>query len=252
MALVRRAAVEGRQAPAAPTPTTVTVPRQPSAADIDDAAAGAAPSAPAAAPATGPGVSGGADEMAAAPDRPARLWAIGLGLGLVAGGGALAFLIDEWYAVPTLPVGNEFAAIVSLLLFALVVERLLEPFTRWLPGRRARNRYEQQVADLANRDPHATLAAVAAAKAKVEQHRAERALLAWGLATAVATVLAAAAGFYLLRILVFADDPTWQAVPVWADALVTGVIVGSGTKPVHDLVTRLRQGNAQRRDPAEA
>lgn len=230
MALVRRTAVEGRHVP---TPAGgLTVPRQPSAADIDEAAAHAAP-----------------EEMAAAPDRPARVWAIGLGLLMVAGAGVAAFAIDETYAVATMPISSEVATIVALLLFAAVVERLLEPFARWLPGRRARSRYEQQIADLANHLPTATLSSVAAAKAKVGQHRADKAVLTWGLATAVATVLAAAAGFHLLRMLVGAD--AWQAVPVWVDALATGLIVGSGTKPVHDLLMRVQQSTAQRRDPGE-
>lgn len=235
MALVRRTAVEGRPANPAPATTGLTVPRQPSAADIDEAAATGGPAT--------------VEEMAAAPDRPARWWAVLLALLFAAGGAVAAFAIDEVYAVPTFPVANEAAAITTLVLFAAVVERLLEPFTRWLPGRRAHNRYEQQVADLANRTPQVTLAGVAGAKATVDQRRSEKAVLAWGLATALATVLAASAGFHLLRILVIADAPAWDVVPVWVDALATGLIVGAGTKPVHDLLTRLQQTNAQRRDP---
>jgi hypothetical protein len=237
MALVRRTAVDGRPVTAAPATTSLTVPRQPSAADIDEALAAA---------------NTPAEEIAAAPDRPARLWAVLLGLAFVAGGGAAAFAIDQAYAVPTLPLLNEAAVIVSLLLAAMVVERALEPFTRWLPGRGARNRYEQQIADLANRLPNATLSSVAAAKARVGQRRAEKSVLTWGVATAVGTVLAAGTGFHLLRMLVAADLPGRSGMPVWADALAAGLIIGSGTKPVHDLLIRLQQGNAQRRDPAES
>jgi hypothetical protein len=223
MALVRRTAVDGR--PATPTTpvTAVTVPRQPSAADIDEAAAGSPPPA--------------AEEMAAAPDRPPRPWVVLVGLLLIAAGGAGAYLIDGVYQVPTLAVGGQATAVVGLVLFAVVVERLLVPFTRWLPGRRARNRYEQQVADFANRLPQASLAEVAVAKARVTQHRADKALLTWGLGTAVATVLAAGAGFHLPRILL---DTGPQALPVWVDALATGLLVGSLTKPVHDLLNRLQ------------
>lgn len=242
MALVRRAAVDGRQSTPAPPATGFAVPRQPSAADIDEGAPGASTG-------TGTGTGTTVEEVAAAPDRPARLWALALALALAAAGGGLAFLIDERYAVTTMPLASEAAAVAALILSAAAVERLLEPFTRWLPGRRARNRYEQQLADLANRVPQATLASVADAKARVDQRRAERAALTWGLATLIATVLAAAAGFHLLRILVFTDASAWQVVPVWADALATGLIVGAGTKPVHDLVMRLQQTNAQRRDP---
>jgi hypothetical protein len=246
MALVRRTAVEGRQATPAPTtPTALTVPRQPSAADIDEAA-GAAAAPP--------------EEIAAAPDRPPRLWAVLLGLAVVAGGAAAAYALHETYPVATIPPLGAATTLLAVVLFALVVERLLEPMTRFLPGRGARNQYEQQVADLANRLPNASLGSVAAAKAKVAQRRAEKAVLSWGLATAIATVLAAAAGFHLLRVLVTgeaAGDPAgagaaWQTVPVWVDALVTGLIVGSASKPVHDLVSRLQQQNAQRRDPTES
>lgn len=233
MALVRRTAVEGKQA--APAPSPLAVPRQPSAADIDEADAAT-----------------GTEEIGAAPDQPPRLWATALAILVVALGAAGALAIDDRYAVATVPIATPAAAIVTLLLFAGVLERALEPFTRWLPGRGARNRYEQQLADLANRSSGVTLSSVAAAKARVAQHRAEKAVLTWGLASAVATVLAAAAGIHLLRMLVAADAGAWDVVPVWVDALATGLIVGSGTKPVHDLLTRVQQSNVQRRDPTEA
>src|SRR5690606_22803550 len=193
MALVRRTSVDGRQNGPVPAPTGLTVPRQPSAADIDEAAGAPVP----------PPV----EEMAAAPDRPPRLWVVLIGLLLAAAGAAAAFAIDDAYAVPTMPVASDAAAIVALLLFAAVVERLVEPLTRWMPGRRAQNRYEQQVADLANRVPQVSLASVAGAKAAGAQRRAEKAVVSWGLATGLATVLAAAAGFHLLRILVEVDGP---------------------------------------------
>jgi hypothetical protein len=239
MALVRRTAVDGRQnGPAAPAPSGLTVPRQPSAADIDEAGAASAP----------PPV----EEMAAAPDRPPRLWVVLIALLLVAAGAAAAVAIDDAYAVPTMPVASDAAAIVVVILFAAVVERLVEPLTRWMPGRRAQFRYEQQIADLANRVPQVSLGSVAAAKAAVAQRRAEKALLSWGLATGLATVLAAAAGFHLLRILVETDGPAWGVVPVWVDALATGLVVGTSTKPVHDLLTRMQQAIALRRDPTGA
>jgi hypothetical protein len=32
-----------------------------------------------------------------------------------------------------------------------------------------------------------------------------------------------------------AIDPGWNGIAPWADALVTGLVVGSGTKPLHDV-----------------
>jgi hypothetical protein len=139
-------------------------------------------------------------------------------------------------------VEDQIATFGSLFVFAAAVERLLEPFSRWMPGRAEQQRYEEAVAAMDNGVSGATNAA-AHYKAAMEQARAARGLLMWGLATAVATVLAASAGFYLLRIM--AADPGWSGVPPWIDALVTGLVVGSGTKPLHDLFTRMQnQSNA--------
>ena len=58
----------------------------------------------------------------------------------------------------------------------------------------------------------------------------------WGLATAVASAAAGASGFYLLHMIAASD---WAVtIPDWVDALVTGLVVGTGTKPLHDLITR--------------
>ena len=90
--------------------------------------------------------------------------------------------------------------------------------------------------------PGATNAA-AHYKAAVDSARASRGVLMWGLATAVSTVLSAGGGFCLLRLI--SASPTWDGIPVWADALITGLVVGSGTKPLHDLINRnQRQADA--------
>jgi hypothetical protein len=36
--------------------------------------------------------------------------------------------------------------------------------------------------------------------------------------------------------------PGWdpQSIPLWVDALVTGLVVGTGTKPLHDLISKLQ------------
>ena len=42
----------------------------------------------------------------------------------------------------------------------------------------------------------------------------------------------------LLRML--SDNPNWNGIAPWADALITGLVVGSGTKPVHDVIQRFQ------------
>jgi hypothetical protein len=75
-------------------------------------------------------------------------------------------------------------------------------------------------------------------KAAVDSARSSRGVLMWGLATCAATVVSAASGFCLLHTL--SADPTWNGVSYWTDCLVTGLVVGSGTKPLHDLLTRFQ------------
>jgi hypothetical protein len=85
--------------------------------------------------------------------------------------------------------------------------------------------------------------AVAHYKAAVDRARASRGVLMWGIATGAATLLSAAGGFYLLR-MINVDPASWSVVPPWLDALVTGLVVGSGTKPLHDLINRVQQQNS--------
>jgi hypothetical protein len=177
----------------------------------------------------------GGEMAAAVASPPARIWATISGLGIAGVGAVGAWDIHTFAAPTTFHVDNQMTVFVALLVFAGAVERLLEPFTRWLPGRKEQELYERAVADVDNGVPGAMNAA-AHYKAALDSARASRAILTWGIATFAATLLSAGAGFYLLRLI--SADRGWHGIPVWADALVTGLIVGSGTKPLHDLITR--------------
>lgn len=141
----------------------------------------------------------------AVPAPPARMTAVVGALTFAAAGGFGAWLMGEQMDVQPFRVGGDMSAFAGLIAFAAAVERVLEPLTRWMPGRRE-----------------------------------DRALVAWGIATALATVLAAGSGFYLMRMI--AESSAWGGVPAWVDALVTGLVVGTGTKPLHDLFTRIQPG----------
>nr|WP_296073205.1 hypothetical protein [uncultured Actinoplanes sp.] len=122
---------------------------------------------------------------------------IGVGLGIV-------YLMWRNKATTSVIHSDDSTTVFAVtVVLAAGVERLIEPFTRWV--------------------------------GRSKDHVADRAVLIWGLATAVATVASAISGFYLLHGIAGA---AWNGIPVWADALITGLIVGSGTKPVHDLITR--------------
>jgi hypothetical protein len=183
-----------------------------------------------------PKVIGDAD-AAAVPTMPAHLWAFTVSLLLVGGGLLGSWLIWNTSQVATFRATSEGSIFAGIVVFTAAVERVLEPFMRWLPGRAAQHRFDWALAAMEN-GVGSTVAA-AKAKADAEQARADKGVLAWGLATGMATVMSASGGFYLLHMI--AANPQWNAIPTWVDALVTGLIVGSGTKPVHDLISRVQQ-----------
>jgi hypothetical protein len=178
-------------------------------------------------------------EMAAAvPSLPAKAWAVTTGLGLAGLGAVGAWNIHMMAAPTAFQIGDTPSTFAAMFAVSAAVERVLEPFSRFMPGRGAQEKYEKAVADMENGVPGAMNAA-AHFKSAVDSARASRGVLMWGLATFAATLMSAGSGFYLLRAL--SANPHWNGVATWADALVTGLVVGSGTKPVHDILTRVQQ-----------
>jgi hypothetical protein len=216
MALVRRAGAAGAAIGRAQVPGAVAVPAIP-------AQPGNPPT----------------QEMAAAvPSLPAKAWSVVTGLGLTGLGAVGAWNIHTMVQPTAFQIGDTPSTFAAMFVFSAAVERVLEPLSRFMPGRSAQEKYEKAVADMENGVPGAMNAA-AHFKAAVDSARASRGVLMWGLATFAATLMSAGSGFYLLRAL--SANPNWNGVAAWADALLTGLVVGSGTKPVHDVLTRVQQ-----------
>lgn len=136
---------------------------------------------------------------------------------LLALGGFASWAI--WSADPTraaIRPADTGTTFLTMFVFAVAVERLLEPFSRWLPGAAA-----------LEADGHAAVA----------HGKANRAVVAWGLASAIAAVASSGSGFYLLHAIA---APGWNGVTIWIDAIVTGLMIGGGTKPLHDLIARMQ------------
>ncbi|MGI5214538.1 hypothetical protein [Plantactinospora sp. CA-290183] len=137
---------------------------------------------------------------------------------------------------------DTLAVFAMLIVFAAAVERILEPFARWLPGRGAEALLHRSETELANLSRPATAqerAAVDAARQRADRARGNRTIVTWAIATAVATLASTAGGFYLLHAIA---GPEWDGLPVWIDGIVTGIMVGSGTKPLHDIINRIQNG----------
>jgi hypothetical protein len=190
-----------------------------------------------------------AETHPAAVTRPPSIGTVLISFAMVGLGLLFAHMLaSSGFAAEAIHTSSSATTFVVLLVLAAAVERLLEPLMQRLPGAAASASLEQvRSAALVSQGPDGLmhwgedvdaeaigLLEVARAQAAVARAKASRAVLAWGLATFAATVGSAACGFYLLHAIA---GPGWSGIPLWADALVTGLIVGSGTKPVHDLVT---------------
>ncbi|MEV4511836.1 hypothetical protein AB0K00_23060 [Dactylosporangium sp. NPDC049525] len=188
-------------------------------------------------------------EAAAVPPQPASVLSLVSAFVLVAAGGAASWALWHYKVNAQaihLPDATAFFAV--LFAFATAIERILEPFARFLPGKHTRGELERAVANLANKYHDATLddlIQVAHAKSMLEKGRASRGLVSWGIATAVATVASSAGGLYLLHSIA---GENWDGIPVWIDAIVTGIVVGSGTKPLHDVISKVQKNKEKSED----
>jgi hypothetical protein len=146
-------------------------------------------------------------------------------------------------------------------ILAQATERVLELLQFAAPGAGATTgRSGQKVPkDEANRSlSHCLTAAInhstqqnltfaADAKAVVEIVQMNRALLAWSLGSFLAMVGCGALGLYLIDAITTSGAP-----PRFIDLTITGLVIGAGTKPLHDLIKNLEAAKQNQENPAAA
>jgi hypothetical protein len=131
-----------------------------------------------------------------------------------------------------------------LYVAAQAVERLLEPVS-WLALKIDDAKKTRDTAFAAYQTSGKSDAGTTAANAQasLEHARSNRAVVYWALATGVGMFAAAALKLYFLHILGVTDAPRW------AEILVTGLVIGGGTKPLHDLISRIEKAKENTQDP---
>jgi hypothetical protein len=165
-----------------------------------------------------------------------------IAIGFVAGCVLLASFV---FAHPRFPPPSSPPVVEGLTIFAIffvgaqALERLLEPLALVLDLGAAEKATAQKEAKVVQKladnatvtDVTNALANAAQAKAVDEKKTAERTILFWGIATGLAALASGTFGFYFL-------STVGIAVPaVWMEILGTALIIGSGTKPLHDLIS---------------
>lgn len=103
----------------------------------------------------------------------------------------------------------------------------------------------------------------AAAQAELDQRRADKSVAYWAVASVVGLLFSGTLGLYLLHTVglhgdgVVADDNwrfglmSWPGLRHMLDILVTGLAIGGGTKPLHDLISNLQSAKDAKKDPGE-
>ncbi|MER7005080.1 hypothetical protein ABT297_18805 [Dactylosporangium sp. NPDC000555] len=199
------------------------------------------------------GVAARGGEAAAVASQPAGIGALIAAFLLVAAGGAGSWALYHFGVnAEEIHLPDATALFGVLFAFAAALERVLEPFARFMPGQHAKGELERAVANMANKYHDATLddlIQVAHAKSLVDKGRASRGLISWGVAVALATVASASGGLYLLHSIA---GEGWHGIPVWVDAIITGVVVGSGTKPLHDVISKVQKNKEKSEDTTAA
>jgi FtsH-binding integral membrane protein len=164
-----------------------------------------------------------------------QFWYTVLGLGLAVG----AFF-TAWHgsASSTYRIDNQWSAMTGLFILALAIERALEPFSRKL-GPDATKRKVRKDEALAGSRKDGRKDRAPEFDNAIEISRRLTAVVTWGVATGLGFLLCAVLNITLMQAV--RANSSGQP-PFWADLLVTGLVVGAGTKPLHDLVANIERG----------
>jgi hypothetical protein len=181
------------------------------------------------------------------------LWPL-ISIGVViAGGFVIPWAIDRGvYATAAIAV-TGISVFAGLYAGAQIIERFLEPFSHWLlPSEDTRAAYgtAMETADKAltawAADPtnaalktkaETAMKTMAKKKNAVDERTDDRVAIFWAIASILGMLASAQFGLFLLKLIGIPATYAW-------DVFATGLILGSGTKPLHDLITNLSKSAA--------
>lgn len=146
---------------------------------------------------------------------------------------------------PSLKIASSYVPYAAVVAAAAALERFLEPLSNLWMNNKAQAAKEdtaakKTAAHAAGANPgidvtqvHVKAQDAAAAQAKTDTERANRAVFFWAIASICGIGIAGGFGFFLLQSIAAGINP-------YLDLAVTGLTIGAGTKPTHDLITSLQ------------
>jgi hypothetical protein len=181
------------------------------------------------------------------------LWPLLALVGVALAGWVIPFVLDRglYGAAATAVAGvSVFAGIYA---GAQVIERLLEPLSLWIkPNESSDKEYGEAVeaADKAitawakrpddaqlKEQAEVTMKTMAEKKNAVDEKKDDRTAIFWGIASIVGMGASAGFGLFLLKLIGVSASYGW-------DVFATGLILGSGTKPVHEIITKVSKASS--------
>jgi len=163
-------------------------------------------------------------------------------------GGAVGIALWYWLDPEPFDAGAGISVFAPLYILAQSIERVLEPFATYLgaasvDGTRTRKpAAKKEVYDAlieGNADGAARWQRI------VDRIRRNTTVITWAAASFIGMALCGALGVFFLRMVGF------EGAPEEVDIVISGLAVGSGTKPLHDLISHVQKSKEEREDPPE-
>jgi hypothetical protein len=179
---------------------------------------------------------------------------LGLAVGFVVVGAIVGIALDDGKRVYTPPDGVSIFALFYIA--AQAIERFLEPFSHFFgatqpsgskPNTATQSLVTKSVAvkerdkALALADPHQAAAQAAWWQEMLDQIRQNTATL-WAVASMIGMILSGWLGLLLLHAVKAPHAPRGL------DIIITGLVIGAGTKPLHDLIGNIQATKNDKQD----
>lgn len=184
-------------------------------------------------------------------------WYLAVGLSIV-----VAVVLDAVSDITLTIEGDDFILLAVFYVVAQATERLIEPL---LMQEKVAPQTDELKADVGEAKTALAVAsslgnsgaaqdaadAVKEAQNELTVAQKQRAVIGWALASSFALIVCGLLGLGLIGSVstVATDNDFWKSVFSRVDVVVTGLAVGAGTKPLHDLITRIEKSKEQA-DPA--
>jgi hypothetical protein len=148
---------------------------------------------------------------------------------------------------------KSFTVFAPIYAAAQAIERLLEPIAaRYKPTDEQKDALkaatEQKLTASTPQERSQAAAEEQAASNALRKRRSERALIYFAVASCISLVLSGVLGLGILQAMAKDNEHLKEYLGA-IDVALTGLVIGAGTKPLHDLITRLEKSKDSS-DPA--